>query len=120
MSKIKFKYLYRDAGNYKNYGFKVFRNPNDLTINQIEERLESAFLNRLYFIADQIGLPELFHNDYPTIDDISFHEYDGLELMIDDVKDLSERTVEEFIDNVVQESAVGWKLFDPREMLSDC
>ncbi len=117
MNNIKFKYLYRDAGNYKNYGFRVFRNPDNLPLGEIEKEIKAAFLDGLYFISEQIGLPELFHDDYPTMDDVSFHEYDGSELSAEEVADSSVQTIKEFVDKVLQESAIGWKLFDPQERL---
>jgi len=117
MSNIKFKYLYRDAGNYKNYGFRVFGNPDNWSVDEIQGRLEAAFLDGIHFIAEQIGLPELFHLDYPTIDDVSFHEYDSLELTEERATDSSEQTIKEFVEKIERESVIGWKLFDPRERL---
>jgi len=113
MSNVKFEYLYRDGGNYKNYGSCVFKNPDNLSVDEIERRLEIAFLNRLHFIAEQVELPELFHDDYPTTDDVSFHEYSGVELSKEDESDSSQRTIKEFVEKVEKESAIGWKLFDP-------
>ena len=117
MSNIKFKYLYRDAGNYKNYGFRVFRNPDNLSVSEIGKKFEASFLNGLYFIAEQIGLPELFHDDYPTLDDVSFHEYYGVEMSDEEGTDSSVQTIKQFAQKVMQESSTGWKLFDPQERL---
>lgn len=117
MNNIKFKYLYRDAGNYKNYGFRIFKNPDNLPLSEIEKELEAAFLDGLYFIAKQIDLPELFHDDYPTTDDVSFHEYDGSESSTEMLTGSSIQTIKEFVDKVLQESAIGWKLFDPQDRL---
>lgn len=118
MRNIKFKYLYRDGGNYKNYGFSIFRNPDNLSVEEIERKLETIFLNELYFIAAQIGLPELFHEDYPAIDDVSFHEYCSVESTEEDESEFSKWTIKEFVEKVEKESAIGWELFDPREKLS--
>ena len=114
MNSIKFNYLYRDAGNYKNYGFQVFKNPDNLPVSMIENKLAATFFEGLLFIANQIDLPELFHEDYPTIDDVSFHEYAGLEI-IQDTGDVSGRTIKEFVERIEQESVLGWRFFDPHE-----
>ena len=60
MSNVKFVYLYRDGSNYKSWGNIVFINPDKLTLEEIEERLEIAFLVDRLFIAHQISVPEQF------------------------------------------------------------
>lgn len=118
MSNIKFVYLYRDGGNFKNWGFCIFRNPDNLPIENIEQRLLASFWQGSLFIAEQVGLPELFHDDYPTIDDICFHEYVNSELTEEDETDSFRRTISVFVDRIEYESAVGWNVFDPRDRLS--
>jgi hypothetical protein len=48
-NKIKFNYLYCDAGNYKSWGEIIFVNPDHLTLQAVEERLRMAFeqMNKL-------------------------------------------------------------------------
>ena len=60
MSNIRFVYLYRDGANYKSWGEVVFANPDQLTLDEIENRLSDAFLPDRLFIASQISIPEKF------------------------------------------------------------
>ncbi|RJQ47686.1 MAG: hypothetical protein C4538_04890 [Nitrospiraceae bacterium] len=78
---IKLIYLYRDASNYKAWGEIIFRNPDKLNLNEIEERLRGSFDCREFFIASQIYIPEvfLFIHDRFTEDDHFFHEFDAVE-----------------------------------------
>jgi hypothetical protein len=112
---IKFWYLYRDYGNYKNNSYVIFSNPEKIPFDKARQRLETAFEQHVLFIASQIGLPELFHSDYPTCDDISFHEFDDLEFTEQEPSD--KRTLNNFLAQVEKESIKGWKVFDPQERL---
>ena len=114
---IKFKYLYRDAGNYKNFGYAVFSNPESISVDEIKDKLEKAFKHEMLFIADQVDLQELFFEDFPSDDDISFHEFDGLEVTDEARNDLSKRTIKQFVELIKSESSRGWKVFDPSERL---
>ena len=114
---IKFKYLYRDAGNYKNYGYAIFSNPESISIAEINDKLERAFEQGMFFIARQLDLQELFFEDFPSDDDISFHEFDGVEISDDTPNNLSKRTIKQFIELVDLESLKGWEVFDPMERL---
>jgi hypothetical protein len=111
----KFIYLYRDSGNYKNMSIVIFLNPENISLAEAQQRLEVAFEQKLLFIASQIGLPDLFHDDFPTSDDISFHEFSGLEFTEQDIND--KRTLKKFFAQVEKESKIGWKVFDPQERL---
>ena len=114
---IKFKYLYRDFGNYKNVGSVVFPNPDNISIIEVNEELEKAFHQSIFFVAQQIGLQELFFKDFPSDDDISFHEFDGVEMSDEAPNDLYKRTIKEFVQLVILESTKGWEVFDPMERL---
>ncbi|MBE0680446.1 MAG: hypothetical protein IH589_00910 [Anaerolineales bacterium] len=112
---IKFNYLYRDAGNYKIFGNVVFSNPEYLSLVEIKDSLEKTFIQKLFFIAKQIELQELFFEEFPLGDDISFHEFNGIEITEELPNDSTKRTIREFIELVELESSKGWKVFDPME-----
>jgi hypothetical protein len=40
MPNIKFNYLYRDGGNYKNYSSVIFRNPTNTDLAELEALME--------------------------------------------------------------------------------
>lgn len=115
---IKFKYLYTDTGNYKNYGFVIFSDPKNISITEITSKLETAFQHEVLFIAQQVDLPELFFEDFPSDDDISFHELDGIEITDEPLNDLSKRTINQFMERINSEAFKGWKVFDPIERFS--
>ena len=114
---IKFNYLYRDAGNYKNFGYAIFSNPESISVDEIKDKLEKAFKHKMFFIAQQIDLKELFFEDFPSDDDISFHEFDGLEVTVEPPNNLTKRTIKQFIELVDSESSKGWQVFDPMDRL---
>ncbi len=112
---VKFKYLYRDAGNYKSWGETVFSNPDGLLPHEIENRLKNAFLHREVFFASQIGIREVFlyPKGSPAEDDHCFHEYDTVELTNEAPNDFYNRTIKDFVKQVEIESSTGWRIFVP-------
>lgn len=112
---VKFNYLYRDAGNYKSWGAVIFRNPGCLEISEIEKRLRGAFFQYDLFIADQIGVPEVFLYEAgnATEDDVCFHEFGSIELINEASTDASDRTISDFLKTVEHAAITGWKGFDP-------
>lgn len=114
---IKFGYLYRDTGNYKNLGNVVFSNPDNISSIEIKDSLVNAFSQKVFFIAEQIGLQELFFEGFPSGDDISFHEFNEVEMTDEAPSDSAGRTIKEFVALVELESSKGWQVFDPMERL---
>ncbi len=114
MNSIKFNYLYRDGSNYKSWGEVIFSNPENLTVNEIEEKLLRCFLPDKQFIASQISIPEkfLFANGDFTKDDHCYHEFDCVELCEEEPTDSLERTITNFLLEVETASKQGWKAFD--------
>jgi len=114
---IKFSYLYRDAGNYKSWGALVLKNPDGLTLLEIETRLKKSFEQEIFFIADQINVEEVFLfacNDL-TGDDHCFHEFDSVELIEEKASDLLNRSITGFMEEVETESRKGWCAFNPMD-----
>lgn len=74
---IRFEYLYRDAGNFKNWGEVVFANPNNLQPNALNLLAERLLIERLYFVAEKAGVPTLYFESYfPNLDHV-WHEFNG-------------------------------------------
>lgn len=109
---VKLIYLYRDASNYKAWGEVIFRNPDKLNLNEIEERLRSSFDSREYFVASQVFIPEvfLFLDDRFTEDDHFFHEFHAVEFTAEQFTDLYDRSIKTFIEQVEYSSRNGWRL----------
>jgi len=79
LNNIKFNYLYRDASNYKNFGSIIFHNPNNLSIDDVENIIRSQLIDGEYFYARKLNIPELFF-EIPNSDDHEFHEFENVEM----------------------------------------
>lgn len=75
---IRFSYLYRDAGNFKNFGEIVFSNPHNLPLEELSTKLKLALLDEMFFDAFAVGVPELFFDDYDEELDHDWHEFECL------------------------------------------
>ena len=114
MSHIKFIYLYRDGANFKSWDDIVFTNPDQLTLEEIEDRLVYAFLVDKLFIAHQISVPEkfLFLDGKFTKTDHCYHEYDHVEFCKEKATDNLNRSISDFLKDVELIAQRGWKEFD--------
>lgn len=72
---VRFEYMYRDAGNYKNYGEVIFSNNLKLSLEEIETRIQQCFVDGCYFNAMGRGLPDLHLSDWDHAIDHEWHEY---------------------------------------------
>lgn len=81
--KVRFLYMYRDAGNFKNFGEAYFENPHGFSLENLTEKIKSNLLDDLFFDAFAVGLPELFFEDYDDELDHDWHEFDRLEHLVD-------------------------------------
>lgn len=79
MPNIKFSYLYRDAGNFKNYGQVIFANPNNLSLEQVMELIKAKLIDGQWFYAKEWGLPDLHFDKWDEELDHGFHEFEGVE-----------------------------------------
>lgn len=57
MASIKFEYLYRDEGNYKEYGEVVYSNPNEIPIIAIQKLIEKNLIEGFWFDPSEWGIP---------------------------------------------------------------
>lgn len=79
MPNIKFNYLYRDGGNYKNYGFVILSNPGNLALTEVEKLIRNKLIDGEWFYADEWGLPELFFEWVDFRDDPTWHEFESID-----------------------------------------
>ena len=119
MSNVKFRYLYRDGSNYKNWAEIVFRNPEKLGTGNITEHLEKAFDDHL-FIARQIRIPEVF--SFPdgefTSDDHCYHEFYSVEITDEAANDAEGRSIHLLLTQVAEDARDGWRAYDRGTTLS--
>lgn len=115
MKNMKFIYLYRDGGNYKRRGEVVFSNASGVVAEAATLELQRAFMTDGLFIADQIRIPEVLlysHGDLSP-DDHCFHEFDSVRDTLDMPTDQFERSIGEFLAEVIREALAGWRVFEP-------
>ena len=118
MDNIKFDYLYRDAGNYKQWAGVVFSNTDALELEEVTKSLRDAFLQDGLFIASQVRLPDAFFftEGDATSDDHCFHEFDHVEISPQIPNDKHARSIRQFIAEVRREARSGWMAFDPHDV----
>ena len=75
---ILFEYLYRDAGNFKNWGEVIFSNKSNIPLAEIETEIRTNLIDGQFFVAEEVGVPTLYF-DERTEDDHGWHEFDGVE-----------------------------------------
>jgi hypothetical protein len=79
---VEFHYLYRDWGNFKNFGSLIFANHSYLAIGEIRRRIERDTDCDRTFVASRLNMPELFFRNFPFNPELDhgFHEFfDALE-----------------------------------------
>lgn len=61
---IVFEYLYRDGGNFKNWGEERFKNEQGLSLEEIDARIREGLIDGMYFSAEKVGLPTLYFDEH--------------------------------------------------------
>jgi hypothetical protein len=92
---IRFSYMYRDAGNYKERGFVIFSNPSDYSIDKLEKSIRNVLIDQLFFIPSECRIP-LVHTFFFDPDlDHEWYELEEIELTPEPVTD--KRSIDTFI-----------------------
>jgi len=99
---IRFHYLYRDSGNYKQFRHKDFSNPTGLSAGEVKSMLEQYLIDGLYFYPEEAGIKKFRFHRY--CDDYSWYEMEGVE----ETEGKSRKeTIMEFINRLKGESFPG-------------
>ena len=100
---IQFNYLYRDAGNFKQFGSVVFDNNKCIPREALENQLRTTLIDGQYFVAATVGVPNLWVCAFDAELDHGWHEFEGLE--IDDVPgdNPDPRDISTFLDDLRQQ-----------------
>ena len=107
MMNVRFEYLYRDAGNFKRWGEVVFSNTNNIGRDTLAAISGQALpLDRLYFLPDQIGVPNLHFDEQIANLDHEWHEIHSFDLCDDMPNDPQARDIGIFIKSLFQCAAV--------------
>ena len=76
---IRFNYLYRDSGNWKTFGSKRFSNPEQLTIEEIEQKIHENLIDGEYIYPNQVGIKKFKFHRY--LDDYLWYEFESVEVI---------------------------------------
>ena len=121
---VSFKYLYRDASNYKLHGEAVFTNLTFISKDEIEKQIRSFLKDGEFFIARQVHIEERFFDVLHEEDDHPWHEFDHVEVTTESVFDPEnwnqhkhKRDITEFIADLEKANHVGWDEMNVREDL---
>ena len=94
---IRFSYLYRDAGNFKNWGEVVFSNPREVEVASVVLNAKRTLIDQAYFFARTASVPSLYFKEYDDELDHSWHEVHTFQETNDPPTDPLDRDIEEFI-----------------------
>jgi hypothetical protein len=79
MPNIKFNYLYRDGGNYKNYNSVIFANADNIDLSDLEALIKSKLIYGEWFYVNEWKLPDLHFGTWDNDIDHTFHEFESVE-----------------------------------------
>ena len=112
---VSFKYLYRDASNYKLHGEAVFTNHTFIPIDEIEKQIRFCLKDGEFFIARQVNIEERFFDVLHEEDDHPWHEFNLVEMTTEPAFDPEnwnqhnrKRDITEFIAELEKAKRVGW------------
>jgi len=112
---VSFKYLYRDASNYKLHGEAVFTNSTFMPIDEIEKQIRSCLKDGEFFIARQVNIEERFFDVLHEEDDHPWHEFNLVEMTTEPAFDPEnwrqhkhKRDITEFVAELEKAKRVGW------------
>lgn len=96
---IRLEYLYRDSGNFKNWGEVIFINKNNYDPLYLEKEAEKLLMDGMFFIADKAKVPNLRFHDYKESLDHNWHEFRSFQSCPSETTDLYSRDITEFIES---------------------
>ncbi|GHU14114.1 hypothetical protein FACS189441_3040 [Betaproteobacteria bacterium] len=99
---ILFKYLYRDAGNFKKFNEIVFDNPNNLDVKDVIDKIQSKLIDATWFYASMARVPDMHFVEFKYNDelDVAWHEFEVCEETCEESNDFFLRDIEAFIDEL--------------------
>ncbi len=112
---VSYKYLYRDASNYKLHGETVFTNHTFVAIDEIEKQIRSCLKDGEFFIARQVNIEERFFDVLHDDVDHPWHEFNLVEVTTEPAFDPEnwnqhkhKRDIMEFIAELEKANRAGW------------
>lgn len=99
---IVFEYLYRDAGNYKNWESVVFSNPNSFSVDTVRAGIRQAMSNAGYFDAPAVRLPDLHFPEFSAALDLPLHEFFDVSVTAQNPDDVYDRSIDELLAEIAR------------------
>lgn len=99
---IVFEYLYRDAGNYKNWESIVFSNPNFHSAETVRASIRQAMSNAEYFDAPAVRLPDLHFPEFNAALDLPLHEFFDVNVTDQNPDDQNGRSIDELLAEIAR------------------
>ena len=97
---VQFEYLYRDAGNFKNWNEIVFANPSNLPVETLNRRARQVLIDQSYFVAEKARVPDLHFPNHDSDLDHDWHEFHTITATDKPPDDQMGRTIEEFLKSI--------------------
>lgn len=97
---IEFCYLYRDAGNFKQFGSIVFANEKLLGFDAITQALKRVLIDELFFDPLAANVPRLFFDNYDEELDHDWHEFEVVKEVELPASDFLNRDIASFINQL--------------------
>lgn len=72
------EYLYRDGGNFKNWGEVIFSNHAGIEISSLKEEIKKALISEEFFVAEELGIPTLYFGEFDEELDHGWHEFGSI------------------------------------------
>lgn len=94
---IQFNYLYRDAGNFKQFGSVAFDNKKCIPTAELEKQFRTVLIDEQYFEAAEVGVPNLWVCPYDAELDHGWHEFEGLGKIDDQCDIVDSRDITAFL-----------------------
>lgn len=95
---IKFSYLYRDAGNYKEYGDTIFPNYSNLDISEINRLIRKNLIDGEFFEPLKWNIPLIYEDSYDSEIDHEWYEFISVEATQEKATDA--RNIHEFLNQI--------------------
>lgn len=97
-SKIRLTYLYRDAGNYKQFGQFIFSNVNNTPLSELRKTITFNLIDSEFFDPRFCGIPLI--NSFPYDHDLdhSWYEFENIEEV--DINSECDIDINEFINSL--------------------
>jgi hypothetical protein len=93
---LKFEYLYRDAGNYKQFGCVVLKNPTQIRPDTAKDIIKPYLIDGEFFYPDKVQVPRLENYEFEPEMDHDWYEF--VKFSTTNEKPTESVTVQDFLD----------------------